>query len=152
MRIIDLVKITNSNVRDKASKKQIKDNHHFANFEFKTRAERDNIELVSGEINQASAVITHFDTDLSGLNVVTDNSMIGVEQNQMALALNNESTISDEEKDPMEKATVDSMEVYEDLQDHKKRLVLTNIRQFHEEEIEEVTMTDKQYLAYVKES
>ena len=51
----------------------------------------------------------------------------------------------------MEKATVDSMEVYEDLQDHKKRLVLTNTRQFHEEDIEEVTMTDKQYLNYVRE-
>lgn len=150
MRIIDLVKTSNSNIRDKASKKRIKDNHHFANFEFKTRAERDNIELVSGEINQASATITHFDTDLSGLNVVTDNSMIGADQNQMSLALN-ESQISDEEKNPMEKATVDSMEVYEDLQDHKKRLILTNIRQFHEEEIEEVTMTDKQYLAYVRE-
>ena len=51
MRIIDLVKTSNSNIRNKASKKRIKDNHHFANFEFKTRAERDNIELVSGEIN-----------------------------------------------------------------------------------------------------
>ena len=51
----------------------------------------------------------------------------------------------------MEKATVDSMEVYEDLQDHKKRLVLTNTRQFIEEEIEEVTMNDKEYLNHVKE-
>ena len=81
MRIIDLVKTSNSNIRDKVSKKRIKDNHHFANFEFKTRAEQENIELVSGEINQAGAGLSNFDTDLSGLNVVTDNSMIGLDGN-----------------------------------------------------------------------
>ena len=42
MRIIDLVKTT-SNSKDKVSKKQIKDNNNFANFEFKTREERDTV-------------------------------------------------------------------------------------------------------------
>ena len=51
----------------------------------------------------------------------------------------------------MDRAQVDPMEVYYDLQDEKKRLVLTNIRQFDEEDYDETNMTDSEYLKMTRE-
>ena len=92
--------------------------------------------------------MTLFDTDLSHLNVLTDNSMIAQENQKLSM---NESVFEDEQIDPMDRAQVDPMEVYYDLQDEKKRLVLTNIRQFDEEDYDETNMTDSEYLKMTRE-
>ena len=49
MRIIDLVKAS-QNPKDKSNKNRTKGNRNFTNFEFKTRAEENRIEL-PGDIN-----------------------------------------------------------------------------------------------------
>ena len=92
--------------------------------------------------------MTLFDTDLSHLNVLTDNSMIAQENQKLSM---NESVFEDEQIDPMDRAQVDPMKVYYDLQDEKKRLVLTNIRQFDEEDYDETNMTDSEYLKMTRE-
>ena len=77
MRIIDLVKESNT----KKKKKNASQNTNYKNFEFRTRADRDQVDL-AGEQNHSIGPATHVDTDMSHLNQFTDNSMIGLDKQQ----------------------------------------------------------------------
>ena len=147
MKIIDLNKNQSDPV--KAKRKQTTFIRSLTKFEFKTRADRDSMHLAEENKNTDNGMLTQFETDLSHINNHTDNSMLRMDGGDQQF---NVTEMSDDASiDPMEAENVQPMDVYNDLQDPEKRLVLTNIRQFHEEEQEDKSKDPLQQLLVARQ-